>query len=505
MVKENKVSIHNRLFFKLYLNYAVMLLITALLIGLIFIRLYDDSIVETYQEQLQNQAKNISERMSKFIINGQYDEALDYVFYSKEISGSDDIWTVPNPDASIPMNSAMATNTYGEIAESGEVLDYEKLLKSAFDGIPMIKSGYDKIYEAETVTVAQPVYGINREVSGAVLLKMMVNNKKIVVRDSITLIIISSLVALTISFIISIISAQGLSSPISRIRVTASQLARGNYHIKTGINRKDEIGDLAKTVDVLSEKLLENDEERKNLEQMRMDFFANVSHELRTPITVVRAYTETLLDGFVTDEETKVQYYDRMLNECKSMERLVGDLMILAKMQNPDFLIEKEPVNLLQIIDDIMRSGKAMADKKNIKIVVSKESPVYMVEGDYDRLRQMFMVILDNAIKFSDENKSIGIELIKKENTIKVSIRDEGVGIEPKDLEHIFTKFYSSNLKQNEEGTGLGLTIAKQIAIKHGAEIDVKSVIGEGTEFVFTFPQLVMEDKRYQEEKVERP
>ena len=78
---------------------------------------------------MQTQAVNISERMSKFIINGQHEEALDYVFYSKEISGSDDIWTIPNPDALIPINSAMATNTYGEIAESGEIPEYEKLLK----------------------------------------------------------------------------------------------------------------------------------------------------------------------------------------------------------------------------------------------------------------------------------------------------------------------------------------------------------------------------------------
>ncbi len=499
MVKENKVRIYNRLFFKLYLNYAIMLFITALLIGLIFIRLYEDSIVKTYQDQLQTQAENISERMSQFIISGQYAEALDYVYYSKDISGSEDIWTIPNPEAMMPMSRSMATNTYSEIASTGEISEYEKLLKSAFDGEAMIRSGYDKIYEAETVTVAQPVYGINREVSGAVLLKMMVNNKKIVVQDSIILIIISSLVSLAISFFISIIFAKGLSSPISRIRVTASQLAAGNYNIKTGTNRKDEIGDLAKTIDVLSEKLLENDKQRKNLEQMRMDFFANVSHELRTPITVMRAYTESLLDRVVQDEDTKIQYYGRMLNECKSMERLVGDLMILAKMQNPDFIIEKEPVNLLQIIDNIMRSGKAIADKKNIKIIVYKESPVYMVEGDYDRLRQMFMVILDNAIKFTDENKKVHIQLIKKEDII-VSIRDEGVGIESSDLENIFTKFYSTKLRQNKNGTGLGLTIAKQIAIKHGGKINVKSIVGEGTEFIFTFPHFEMEDKKYQEE-----
>jgi signal transduction histidine kinase len=220
---------------------------------------------------------------------------------------------------------------------------------------------------------------------------------------------------------------------------------------------------------------------------MRFDFFANVSHELRTPITVIRAYTETLADGVVQEKEKVDQYYDRMLSECKSMERLVGDLLTLSKMQNPDFAIEKEPVNLQQVFDDILRSAGAIAEKKNITIEVTKDSPISMILGDYDRLRQMFMVILDNAIKFSDENKTVHINLSNSDK-IKVSIRDEGIGIDPCDLNYIFEKFYKSNLRQNAGGTGLGLAIAKQIAMKHEGTIEVESTLGEGTEFIFTFP-----------------
>ena len=230
----------------------------------------------------------------------------------------------------------------------------------------------------------------------------------------------------------------------------------------------------------------------KKLDQMRFDFFANVSHELRTPITVIRAYTETLVDGVVQEEEKIVQYYDRMLSECKSMERLVGDLLILSKMQNPDFAIEKDPVNLQQVFEDIIRSAGAIAEKKNIKIEVTKDSPISMILGDYDRLRQMFMVILDNAIKFSDENKTVHINLSKTDK-IKVSIKDEGVGIEASDINYIFEKFYKSNLRQNASGTGLGLAIAKQIAIKHDGTIEVSSVPGDGSEFIFTFPPYELE------------
>jgi signal transduction histidine kinase len=330
-------------------------------------------------------------------------------------------------------------------------------------------------------------------VAGALLLKAPVKGLEDIIDDSLSLIVISSVVALAISFIIIIIFATELSLPISRMRLTALSLAAGDYHSKTGISRNDEIGDLAKTVDILSEKLLENEIQRKNLEQMRLDFFANVSHELRTPITVLRAYTESLIDGVVKDEKKVNQYYERMLLECKSMERLVGDLMLLSKMQNPDFVIDMEPVNLVQVFDDIIRSAGTIAEKKNISIEIEKEQPVIMMLGDYDRLRQMFMIILDNAIKFSDENKTVHIKLSKSDK-IRVSIKDEGIGMDANELENIFEKFYKSNLSQNASGTGLGLSIAKQIAIKHNGQIEVDSSLGVGSTFTFIFSPYDIDD-----------
>jgi signal transduction histidine kinase len=370
------------------------------------------------------------------------------------------------------------------------------LVESAFGNEKGFSIADDEIYQTQTITVAVPIFGANREVVGALLLKAPVKGLKDIINDSLSLIIISCVVALAISFIIIIVFATELSIPITRMRMTALSLAGGDYNSKTGIKRTDEIGDLAKTIDVLSEKLLENEIQRKNLDQMRLDFFANISHELRTPITVLRAYTETLVDGVVKDDEKVNQYYERMLAECKSMERLVGDLMILSKMQNPDFVIEKEPVNLYQVFDDIIRSAGAIAEKKNIKVDIVRNQPVIMMLGDYDRLRQMFMVILDNAIKFSDENKTIHIN-ISNEDKIRVSIKDEGIGMDKNDLDNIFEKFYKSNLRQNASGTGLGLAIAKQIAIKHEGHVDVSSELGVGSTFTFTFPSYEMKDEDY--------
>ncbi len=486
MSKDNKVHIYNRLFFKLYLNYSVMLLVTAVLICLIFMKLYGDMTMKNIKLQMEDRANRLSTRASEYIISGK-DGYLDELSIISEVNQWD-IWTISNPYALNPMRVSMETgDTYENFTTQEEYAPYVESINKAFQGQNDQQERDDKVYEQTIITVASPIRGVDGEVVGAILIVSKVGDQNELIERSLYMIVMSSVVALGIAFIIVIIFATELSLPISRMRTTALELAAGNYKAKTGIKRDDELGDLAKTVDILSEKLLENDIERKKLDQMRLDFFANVSHELRTPITVIRAYTETLSDGVVQEEEKKQQYYNRMLSECKSMERLVGDLLLLSKMQNPDFAIEREPVNLNQVFDDVIRGAGTIADKKNINIEVRKDSPVNMILGDYDRLRQMFMVILDNAIKFSEENKTVHIK-IEKTDKIIVSIKDEGVGIDPSDINNIFEKFYKSNLRQNASGTGLGLAIAKQIALKHEGTVEVNSILGEGSEFIFRFP-----------------
>lgn len=497
MSKGSKVRIHNRLFFKLYINYAVMLLVTAVLICLIFMKLYTDMTMKNNLKEMEDRAKVVSEYTQQTIVSNITKQAIssemtdDYLTFIARLQKVNnwDIWIISNPNAEKPMDSKMENSlSFEEFKTTPALEEYVSILEDAFNGIPTQREQYyDEMDERQTIAVVCPIKGINNEIAGAVIVKQEYEEQPDIVKNSLSLVVISCVVALGISFIINILFATELSLPISRMRTTALELAAGNYETKTGINRDDEIGDLAKTVDILSEKLLENDVERKRLDQMKLDFFANVSHELRTPITVIRAYTETLADGVVVEQEKVNQYYDRMLSECKSMERLVGDLLTLSKMQNPDFAIEKEPVNLLQVFDDIIRSAGAIAEKKNIRIEIEKDSPVTMILGDYDRLRQMFMVILDNAIKFSEENKTVHI-IITNSDKIKVSIRDEGVGIEPSDIVNIFEKFYKSNLRHNASGTGLGLAIAKQIALRHDGNIEVSSTPGIGSEFIFTFP-----------------
>jgi signal transduction histidine kinase len=267
------------------------------------------------------------------------------------------------------------------------------------------------------------------------------------------------------------------------MKASAVLLADGKYESKTGVVQNDEIGELAGAIDVLSDRLLAARAEGERLDQLRRDFIANISHELKTPVTVIRGSLEALADEVVTEPEQIRHYHKRMLAEIVSLQRLIGDLLDLSRLQNTDFKIESEQLNLCDILSDAVRSAVQLARDKQIEIIQEYDTPSLSVTGDYGRLRQMFMIVLDNAIKFSPEGCSVNVTLEGK----TVTISDRGIGIAEEALPHIFDRFYKVKSEDNKSGSGLGLAIARQIAERHGITLSVKSRPNEGTAFSFSF------------------
>lgn len=480
----------NNIFIRVYGSFAVLILLFAMILGIIFVRLYSSSNKEYNKNNIVRIAQSAAERFRGYMIDEDYLECMSYLETFNELETTE-IWSVSNPNVSRPMSKRFETINIEEIPVQDE---YHELLDLAFQGKSEVKTFYSEMHGATAMAASVPLVGENQEVCGAVLLIMTMEQMDEMIDSVKSMIILSAGVALVISVALALAFARRITEPVRQMKLMTQEMAEGNYKVKTGIDRTDEIGDMARSIDMLSDKLLENEKERQAMEQTRLDFFANVSHELRTPIAVVRAYMESLVDGVVTEEEQVGKYYERILRECKSMERLVADLLTLSKMQNPNFQIEKEPVNLVHIFDELVRSALAIANEKNISIVMKRDKDVCMMMGDYDRLRQMFMVIFDNAIKFSPENSSIYVT-ISSGSDLCVSIRDEGVGISAEELPSIFEKFYKSKLRQNAKGTGLGLAIAKYIALKHDGHIDVTSEPGKGTEFIFHFHEVFEDDE----------
>ncbi len=225
--------------------------------------------------------------------------------------------------------------------------------------------------------------------------------------------------------------------------------------------------------------------ELKRLEQMRKDFVANVSHELKTPITSIKGFSETLLDGAMKDEKTLEYFLSIILKESDRLQELIQELLDLSKMEQQGFQLNYQPVNIVEILNEIMVLLGGKAENKDIKLsLTSGHQP--MVEGDSYRLKQVFLNLISNGITYTPSGGKVLIEVSELEDTIQVKISDTGIGIEKDEIPRIFERFYRVDKarSRNSGGTGLGLAIVKHLVEAHHGTLAVNSKVGEGTTFI---------------------
>ena len=382
--------------------------------------------------------------------------------------------------------------------EKGQPFSYLKLppnaeetIKKAISGETTTTENFNDYLNENSITVAVPIKN-GETIEGVVLLHSPVKYMSSALKSGIYTLIFSILAALILASISAVWLSISFTKPLNKIRDTTTELAKGNYEVTTQIKQSDEIGELAKSIDKLALQLDKSSKESERFQKMRQNFIANISHELRTPITVIRGSIEAICDGVISNPEQLKDYNEQILSDSIHLQRLVNDLIDLTKLQNTDFSIDKSTINLFEIINDAVRSMKQISTKKGVKISFSVEKAIeadkYLFVGDYQRIRQMIIIVLDNAIKFSNENQKVDILLKKENKKYELKICDSGRGIDPENIGEIFNRYHKSNTEENKNGMGLGLAIAKEIALRHNIEIFVKSVPNIKTVFTFLIP-----------------
>lgn len=232
--------------------------------------------------------------------------------------------------------------------------------------------------------------------------------------------------------------------------------------------------------------LVQDVSESEKLEQLRRDFVANVSHEFRTPLTVIKGSLEALADGTVTEPQEVSRYIARMQHESRGLERLVKDLMDLTRIQSKTMSIETELLSLNDLLEDVSRSMQDIGSKKNVHVTVDNTGMMAQVPGDYDRLRQLLVILVDNAIRFSPEGGSVIIAIVSSEPPA-ITVTDQGPGIPEAQRNRIWDRFYQGDKSRGSQGSGLGLSIAQGIAQLHGSALTVACPAKGGTVFTLTF------------------
>ncbi|WP_434121995.1 two-component system histidine kinase PnpS [Salinicoccus roseus] len=231
--------------------------------------------------------------------------------------------------------------------------------------------------------------------------------------------------------------------------------------------------------------------EIRRLEKMRSDFVANVSHELKTPVTSVRGFSETLMSGEVTDEETTKQFLKIIHDESQRLDRLIRDLLNLSKIERQKMPLNLETLNMTALVHEVSVTLQGAIEEKRTRLVLPDPSKDVYLQGDEDRLRQIILNLVGNGINYTAEGGTVTVSLKENVEKVRLIIKDDGIGIPEESLPRIFERFYRVDRARSRHsgGTGLGLAIVKHLIESHHGEIEVESREGEGTTFTVILPK----------------
>ena len=295
------------------------------------------------------------------------------------------------------------------------------------------------------------------------------------------IILLMYFVALFFVALSGIFFVQTIVSPVQRINEIAKLIASGNYDVRIETDDKadDEITELAKSINTMIEEVAASD-------KMKNDFISTVSHELRTPLTAIKGWGEMLreLDG--EDPEISRRGTEVIINESERLSKLVEELLDFSRMQSGNMTLRLEKIDVLAELDEAVFVFKERSKRDNIEIKYNApEIPAPMM-GDPNRIKQVFVNLLDNAFKYNKEGGLVDVEAIVDDGVLTINISDTGCGIDTKDLPNVKKKFYKANLQVR--GSGIGLAVVDEIVRLHNGVFEINSVVDVGTTVTVVFP-----------------
>jgi two-component system phosphate regulon sensor histidine kinase PhoR len=301
---------------------------------------------------------------------------------------------------------------------------------------------------------------------------------------------LGAILAICVAAVIAYLMASNISRPIKRMKSIAEKITKGDFSEQTNIKGKDEVAELAESLNTMANELQVKIERLNRMDRVRSDFVANVSHELKTPLTSIRGFVETLEDGAINDKANAARFLAIIKKHTRRLGNIIDDLLRLSELESGG-KIEMAPLDLKSLIDEVVMGFGHALSAKNQKLAVAAAGN-FTIAGSRDKLEQVFVNLIDNAIKYTGRDGQIKVNLAETDNIVMVTVEDNGIGIPKEDIERVFERFYRVDKARSREvgGTGLGLSIAKHIVLAHRGEICIDSESGKGTRVIVTLPKM---------------
>ncbi len=314
---------------------------------------------------------------------------------------------------------------------------------------------------------------------------------------------------------LAILLLRGLRAPLAQLLHGTAKLAEGDLSYRIAIPGHDEFADLGKSFNRMAqdlqghqkaledahanlesvvaertEELRRANESLRKVDETRRAFFADISHELRTPLTIIRGEGEIALRGANKRVAEYKRSIERTVEQAKHLSVLVNDLLFIARQGAGAARLNLQPIDLGNLVEKVCGDAKVIAHQKAVDIAFASDAAHEMVRGDPARLRQLFLVLLDNAVRYSNSKGAVKVDIGRVNGEVRVRVTDRGIGIAPEELEGIFERFRRGGnaASMNDEGLGLGLPVAKAIVEAHKGRIEMASRLGEGTTVTVALP-----------------
>ncbi|MEK3990838.1 sensor histidine kinase [Robertmurraya sp. FSL R5-0851] len=357
-------------------------------------------------------------------------------------------------------------------------IDYDSIIgpeerDQLLNGQSVEKMGYEERFDRDVMAVIVPLIDSNR-LEGIIYLYVPLAKISELTNDFSLIGLVVGVLFVILAVYVGTIFVKKMTKPLEIMKQAAEKVTAGDYSARVPVFSKDEIGQLGTAFNLMSVSIQKEDERKK-------EFLEDVSHELRTPISYVKGYSEALKAGLAKTSQDQERYLALIHREAKRMERLVGDLLDLSRLDAEDFRLEMCPLPLAQLVEDCLEKYRPSLQQKGL-LLNTELDPDIIVNADEGRIEQVIQNIVDNAINYTERGR-ITVLLSKHEKGCILSIKDTGIGIPREDIQRVTQRFFRVNKARtrSDGGTGLGLAISNKLIKLHGGELEIKSNLGKGT------------------------
>ena len=466
------------LFSKLFTLYICIIMVIMVFFFVLFSNTFQNYYVEYTKDIMIKQAQMIAnEYRSIGEYNTSLDKSINRIFFKLEVLDNyldATTWIVDKN------NMMLVVSENEDAAMLARKLSNTNIIEQVFEGkVISMQSGFEEYFTTSVLTVGYPII-IYGQVEYALFIHTPMPQIEKTIHEVRIMMFKAIVITTFLTFLLIYVISKQMTKPLKEMGKVAKQIANGDFDKRIDVSGEDEIAQLASSLNYMAGELDKIDANRKA-------FIANVSHDMRSPLTSIQGFVTAILDGTIPPEKQE-KYLSIVLNESQRMIKMTNEILELNKLEEGNLPLKKMEFDIHEMIRDLLENHEAMTKEKEVTVNLILDKKTQKVFADPEKIARVVQNLLDNAFKFVNNQGTIEVETMVKQNKVWVFIRNSGPPIPEEEQHSIWERFYKADLSRGKDkkGMGIGLVIVKEIMKQHGETLGITSKEGEMVTFYFS-------------------